>query len=145
MHMDVLLTEQVIQWLDALIEDTICDRKGYRLVDFQVIGNVSCDRIVFFLLLLNFQWSEISLVIGNAFCVQNASLLQDCPVLGKISCGWIESWPEDLSLKLGRCPVIRMHLYWKIAQWLGQILWKKRMLTRRAPSWEGVLCWRIEQ
>ena len=48
MHMDVLLTEQVVQCLDVLIEE------GYRLVDFRVMGNVSCDRIVF-LLLQNFQ------------------------------------------------------------------------------------------
>ena len=49
MHMDVLLIEQVVhQCLDVLIEE------GYRLVDFKVMGNVSCDRIVF-LFLQNFQ------------------------------------------------------------------------------------------
>ena len=51
MHMDVLLTEQVAQCLDVLIENAICDRKGYRLVDSQVLGNVSRDRIVVFPLL----------------------------------------------------------------------------------------------
>ena len=48
MHMDILLTERVVQCLDVSIGGAIYDRKGTRLVDFQVIGNVSCDRIGFF-------------------------------------------------------------------------------------------------